>query len=130
VEFSPNGSLPNTQVNPPTPEDELGGMTPSDFTQLAWGFRLLEDKYRFRFLQIIQNRHHGKTVTAIAHEMGITQSALSCHICRLRDGGVIDAIREGKNNFYFITEHGLYLLKFCWAYLKHLSTPSLDPPHP
>ena len=47
-----------------------------------------------------------KHVGALCDEMGFSQPAVSHHLALLRHGGIIAPRRQGKNNFYSLTEAG------------------------
>lgn len=42
------------------------------------------------------------TVTAIYERLGLEQAVVSHHLGILRDKGILDANRQGKNTFYFL----------------------------
>jgi DNA-binding transcriptional ArsR family regulator len=52
-----------------------------------------------------------KHVGALCEELNQTQPAVSHHLALLRHGGLIAPRRQGKNNFYSLTEPGLELAK-------------------
>jgi DNA-binding transcriptional ArsR family regulator len=45
-------------------------------------------------------------VGSLCEQLGQTQPAVSHHLALLRHGGVISPRRQGKNNFYSLTEKG------------------------
>ena len=46
-------------------------------------------------------RNNGETcVSELADALGIEQSRLSFHLCRLKDAGVVDARTEGRYSYY------------------------------
>jgi len=47
-----------------------------------------------------------KHVGALCDELGLGQPAVSHHLALLRHGGIIAPRRQGKNNFYGLTETG------------------------
>jgi DNA-binding transcriptional ArsR family regulator len=47
-----------------------------------------------------------KHVGSLCEQLGQTQPAVSHHLALLRHGGVISPRRQGKNNFYSLTEKG------------------------
>lgn len=58
-------------------------------------------------LQVIQLLSAGERhVGALCEELGQSQPALSHHLALLRHGGLIVPRRQGKNNFYSLTETG------------------------
>src|SRR3954470_11907346 len=63
-------------------------------------------------LQIILTLADGeKHVGALCTELNQTQPAVSHHLALLRHGGLIAPRRQGKNNFYSLTEPGSELAK-------------------
>jgi DNA-binding transcriptional ArsR family regulator len=45
-------------------------------------------------------------VGAVCEQLGMSQPAVSHHLALLRHGGIIAPRRQGKNNFYGLTEAG------------------------
>jgi DNA-binding transcriptional ArsR family regulator len=63
-------------------------------------------------LQVIQMLAEGeKHVGAVCEALGQSQPAVSHHLALLRHGGIITPRRQGKNNFYALTETGEELAK-------------------
>lgn len=63
-------------------------------------------------LQIILTLSDGeKHVGALCEDMNQTQPAVSHHLALLRHGGLIAPRRQGKNNFYSLTDSGAELAK-------------------
>ena len=52
-----------------------------------------------------------KHVGALCEELGLGQPAVSHHLALLRHGSIIAPRRQGKNNFYDLTETGEVLAK-------------------
>jgi DNA-binding transcriptional ArsR family regulator len=50
------------------------------------------------------------TTTALAHQLGVTPSAVSQHLAALHRGGLIERQRSGRSVLYAITDLGLALL--------------------
>ncbi|MEO6810817.1 MAG: metalloregulator ArsR/SmtB family transcription factor [Isosphaeraceae bacterium] len=58
-------------------------------------------------LQVILTLAEGERhVGALCAELGQSQPAVSHHLALLRHGGIIAPRRQGKNNFYSLTETG------------------------
>lgn len=58
-------------------------------------------------LQILLSLNEGeKHVGALALHLGQSQPAVSHHLAILRHGGIIEPRRDGKNNFYMLTNLG------------------------
>ena len=63
-------------------------------------------------LQVIQMLSSGeKHVGAICEDLTMSQPAVSHHLALLRHGGIITPRRQGKNNFYALTDTGEELAK-------------------
>ena len=63
-------------------------------------------------LQVILMLAEGeKHVGAICEQLNMSQPAVSHHLALLRHGGIIAPRRQGKNNFYGLTEAGEDLAK-------------------
>jgi DNA-binding transcriptional ArsR family regulator len=69
----------------------------------------LSDATRLHIILMLSEgeRHVG----ALCGELSQSQPAVSHHLALLRHGGVIAPRREGKNNFYALTEVGAELAK-------------------
>jgi len=52
-------------------------------------------------------RHAG----GLCDEFNMTQPAVSHHLAQLRHGGIIERRRQGRNNFYTLTDTGYRLSK-------------------
>lgn len=57
-------------------------------------------------LTLAQGEHH---VGALCDQLSQSQPAVSHHLALLRHGGIIAPRRQGKNNFYSLTETGANL---------------------
>src|SRR6185312_7586194 len=63
-------------------------------------------------LQVILMLSEGERhVGALSAELSQSQPAVSHHLALLRHGGIIAPRRQGKNNFYGLTETGAELAK-------------------
>ncbi len=63
-------------------------------------------------LQVIVRLTEGeKHVGALCDDLGLSQPALSHHLALLRHGGIVAPRRQGKHNFYSLTETGEDLAK-------------------
>jgi DNA-binding transcriptional ArsR family regulator len=52
-----------------------------------------------------------RNVGGMCKELGISQPAGSHHLTLLRHGGIIESRRQGKNNFYSLTDTGEQLAR-------------------
>lgn len=64
---------------------------------------------RLRLVWTISNGE--RTVTSLAHELGMSVSTTSRHLSKLRDKGVVEARRDGSNLFYRVTS--VHFLEGC-----------------
>ena len=72
---------------------------------LAQVFKLMSDETRLRILlYLAQNQE--LHVTDLCNRLGQSQPAVSHHLALLRHGGIIAPRRQGKNNFYSLTDTG------------------------
>src|SRR5436305_902585 len=63
-------------------------------------------------LQIILSLSEGERhVGALCEQLNMSQPAVSHHLALLRHGGIISPRRQGKNNFYSLTDTGEELAK-------------------
>jgi DNA-binding transcriptional ArsR family regulator len=70
-------------------------------------------------LQVISMLSEGeKHVGALCSELSQSQPAVSHHLALLRHGGIIAPRRQGKNNFYGLTEAGKDLAVVVKAVLR------------
>ena len=61
-------------------------------------------------LQVITMLSEGERhVGSLCGDLGVSQPAVSHHLALLRHGGIIAPRRQGKNNFYSLTETGEHL---------------------
>jgi DNA-binding transcriptional ArsR family regulator len=71
-------------------------------------------------LQIVMILSQGEqAVGALSTRLGQNQPAVSHHLALLRHGGIIAPRRQGKHNFYSLTESGANLAKvLCGTFLQ------------
>src|SRR4051794_7115075 len=61
-------------------------------------------------LQVISMLSEGERhVGGLCDQFDVSQPALSHHLALLRHGGIVDRRRQGKNNFYCLTDTGYRL---------------------
>ena len=61
-------------------------------------------------LQVIALLSEGERhVGGLCDQFAMTQPAVSHHLALLRHGGIVDRRRQGKNNFYSLTDTGYRL---------------------
>jgi DNA-binding transcriptional ArsR family regulator len=67
----------------------------------------LSDSTRLQVVSLLSEgeRHVG----GLCEEFDLSQPAVSHHLALLRHGGIVDRRRQGKNNFYSLTDTGYRL---------------------
>jgi DNA-binding transcriptional ArsR family regulator len=86
--------------------------------QLAETFKALSDPTRLRLVQLLGEQSMGKCpdncdgrrflcVNALAHNLGVTQSAVSQHLRVLRQAGLVRGVRRGAFMHYSLDKEGL-----------------------
>jgi len=90
-----------------------------DVEELAEVFKALSDPTRLRLIQLLGKQPAGKRsvqgcngrgflcVNALAHKLGVTQSAVSQHLRVLRQVGLVRGARQGRFVHYSLDEDGL-----------------------
>ncbi len=73
-------------------------------------FKLLSDETRLRILLYLTQQKEVH-VRALCDQLGQSQPAVSHHLALLRHGNIIAPRRQGKNNFYSLTETGAELAR-------------------
>jgi DNA-binding transcriptional ArsR family regulator len=65
-------------------------------------------------LQVISLLSEGERhVGGLCDQLNLTQPSVSHHLALLRHGGIVDSRRQGKNNFYSLTDTGFRLSNIC-----------------
>jgi len=84
-----------------TPEQEIHDQ--------ASAFALLGDPTRLRLLKLLgrQREPNALCVNALAHVLGVTQSAVSQHLRVLKQAGLVNRQRRGYRVHYFVSPEGL-----------------------
>jgi DNA-binding transcriptional ArsR family regulator len=83
--------------------------TTKEFRRFAESLKQLADGTRLQVCCTLYREE--KHVGALCEQMGMSQPAVSHHIALLRHSGMIEARRDGKNNFYGLTEKGRALIE-------------------
>jgi len=87
--------------SPPDVREPLPGLP-----ELCRLFKSLSDPNRLRILMLLA--HRGEMhVSAIGDHLGQSQPAVSHHLTQLKNAGLIDFRRDGKFNYYSLSEAGL-----------------------
>jgi DNA-binding transcriptional ArsR family regulator len=71
----------------------------------------LSDPTRLQVVTLLTDgeRHVG----GLCDQFNLTQPAVSHHLALLRLGGIVDRRRQGKSNFYSLTDTGFRLSNIC-----------------
>jgi len=73
-------------------------------TRAANLLKQVSDPTRLQVIMMLsENERH---VGSLSDELGQSQPAVSHHLALLRHGGIITPRRQGKNNYYGLTETG------------------------
>ncbi len=87
-----------------------------DSTELAAMFDALGDATRVKLLHFVLNEEH--CVTQCTDHIGLTQSAVSKHLAKLPDAGLVARRPEGRRAYYRATNPAAVLQMFADA--RHL----------
>ena len=79
------------------------------FQRAASLLKQVSDPTRLEVVTLLSEREHH--VGALCEQFNMSQPAVSHHLALLRHGGIVDRRRQGKNNFYTLTETGFRLSK-------------------
>ena len=77
--------------------------------ELARFFKALGDETRLRLVAMLSRQEPGRAlcVGRLAHELGVTDSAVSQHLRVLKDLGLVHAERRGYRLHYFLDSERL-----------------------
>jgi DNA-binding transcriptional ArsR family regulator len=84
-----------------------------EIEKLAEIFKALSDPTRLRLIKLLSECHGGicsggpLCVNALAHRLGVTQSAVSQHLRILRQVGLVRGVRQGSFMHYSLDADGL-----------------------
>ena len=67
------------------------------------------DPTRLQVITLLSKGEHH--VGGLCVQFNMSAPAVSHHLAMLRHGGIVDRRRQGKNNFYFLTDTGYRLSK-------------------
>jgi DNA-binding transcriptional ArsR family regulator len=77
------------------------------FQRAANLLKQISDPTRLQVVTLLSEREHH--VGGLCEQFNMSQPAVSHHLALLRHGGIVDRRRQGKNNFYTLTETGYRL---------------------
>jgi len=64
---------------------------------------------RLEILLLLSGKKRKMSVTDIYESLGLTQPETSRHLIVLKNGSVLNSIKEGSNSFYFINEEHSFI---------------------
>src|SRR3954453_10562014 len=76
-----------------------------DLAHYVGTLNLLGDESRIRLCALLRERE--MSVTDLVRVTGISQSRVSTHLARLRDGGVVHGRKEGPRSFFVLAKDSL-----------------------
>ena len=82
-------------------------MTTDEIEELAEIFKALADPTRMRLVKLLNESGGVLCVNALAHMLGVTQSAVSQHLRVLRQAGLVRGERRGHFVHYSLDGDGL-----------------------
>ncbi len=77
------------------------------FQRAANLLKQVSDPTRLQVITLLSEREHH--VGGLCGQFNMSQPAVSHHLALLRHGGIVDRRRQGKQNFYYLTEIGYQL---------------------
>ena len=78
----------------------------------AYVLKCVAHPIRISIIDLLQQRDR-LTVSELQHVLNIEQSLLSHHLTNMRDKGILDTKREGKNVFYFLIDSSITNILDC-----------------
>ncbi len=78
-----------------------------DIQRLAASAKAFGDPTRLRIVKMLADSRYPLCVNAIAHQLDVTQSAVSQHLRVLRQAGAVTGRREGRRVHYAVNPRAL-----------------------
>jgi DNA-binding transcriptional ArsR family regulator len=79
------------------------------FQRAAYLLKQVSDPTRLQVITMLsEGEHH---VGSLCEQFNMSHPAVSHHLALLRHGGIVERRRQGKNNFYTLTDTGYRLSK-------------------
>jgi ArsR family transcriptional regulator, zinc-responsive transcriptional repressor len=83
------------------------------FQRAAYLLKQVSDPTRLQVITLLsEGEYH---VGGLCDQFSMSQPAVSHHLAMLRHGGIVERRRQGKNNFYTLTDTGYRLSKMVKA---------------
>jgi DNA-binding transcriptional ArsR family regulator len=79
------------------------------FQRAAYLLKQVSDPTRLQVITLLSEREHH--VGGLCDQFSVSQPVVSRHLALLRHGGIVERRRQGKNNFYTLTDTGYRLSK-------------------
>ena len=86
------------------------------FQRAANLLKHVSDPTRLQVVTLLSEREHH--VGGLCDQFIMSQPAVSHHLALLRHGGIVERRRQGKNNFYTLTDTGYRLSKIVKAVIR------------
>lgn len=90
---------------------------PATTAEVAALFRVLSDPTRIRLIALLAT--HAQTVGALAHAVGMTESAVSHQLRVLKDAGIVRGRPDGRQVFYALDD--VHVLTLYQQALSHVA---------
>lgn len=78
-----------------------------EIEELAQVFKALSDPTRLRLVRLLAEHEGALCVNALAHKLGVTQSAVSQHLRVLRQARLVEGARHGYHVHYALDQDRL-----------------------
>jgi DNA-binding transcriptional ArsR family regulator len=91
---------------------EIRKINPGDLNKASSMLKAIAHPIRISIVSCLEQSQN-KTVTEIHKLLGIEQSTASHHLGILKDKGVLESRREGKNTYYFLKHEKLISILEC-----------------
>jgi ArsR family transcriptional regulator len=78
-----------------------------EIAELAEMFKALSDPTRLKLVKLLVDHKGALCVNALAHNLGVSQSAVSQHLRILRQAGLVKGDRRGYHVHYFLNQDKL-----------------------
>jgi DNA-binding transcriptional ArsR family regulator len=82
----------------------------------AYLLKQVSDPTRLQVITMLSEREHH--VGGLCDQFNMSQPAVSHHLALLRHGGIVERRRQGKNNFYTLTDTGYRLSKIVKSLIR------------
>lgn len=91
---------------------EIKELNPESLEKASGMLKAVAHPVRISIIGCLENGKI-KNVTEIHSQLGIDQSAASHHLGILKDKGILNSRREGKNTFYYLKNEKIVPLLSC-----------------